>query len=111
MQVNPGELNKKIQIILRTSGGQDDDGFDTSETETVIRKCRAQVRNISGKELIAGGRELTEAKKRFLVRYTKTKITTQMIIQYAGDEYDIQYANLWQENKDYIEIWAELRTV
>lgn len=112
MQVDPGKLDKKIKIILRTSGGQDDAGFDVDEpNEVVIRECYAQVTNTSGKELIEGGRELSEAKKRFLVRYTKKKITTQMIIKYAGDEYDIQYVNRWQEHNDYIEIWAELRSV
>ena len=109
MQVDPGKLDKKIQIILRTNAGQDDAGFDTDETEVVIRNCYAQVTNTSGKELIEGGRELSETKKRFLVRYTSTKITTSMIIKYGGDEYDIQYANRYQERKDYIEIWAELR--
>lgn len=109
MYVDPGELSKKITIIQRTRAEQDADGFDTEETVTVIRECWAKVTNTSGRELVQGGRELSDAKKRFLVRDNGTAITTNMIIQYAGHEYDIQYVNSYSEDREYLEIWTEWR--
>ena len=107
MNVNPGKLDKRIKIILRTEGILDADGFDTGEVTTVIRSCWAQVSNNSGKEVLDSGRKLSEAKKRFLVRDNGTEITAKMIVQYKGHEYDIQYVNTYSDNKEYLEIWTE----
>lgn len=109
MRVNPGELDKRIRIIQRKAEGQDSAGFDVEEVETVIRECWAKVTNTSGKELMEGGKEFSEAKKRFLVRYTQVPISTDMILQYRGHEYDIQYINTYNDDKDYLEIWTEGR--
>lgn len=107
MYVDPGDLDKKILIIERIKDGQNDAGFETGVEERVVRDCWAQVTNTSGKELMQTGRKLAEAKKRFLVRYTDTEITTSMIIRYAGHEYDIQYVNTYGDSKEYLEIWTE----
>lgn len=107
MFVDPGELDKKIRIIERTEGGQNEAGFDTGPEERTVRECWAKVSSTSGTELLKSGRKLAEAKKRFLVRYTETEITAGMIVVYAGHEYNIQYANSYSDDKDYMEIWTE----
>lgn len=107
MNINPGELNKSITIVSKSSGVQNSNGFDTGESETIVRTCWAKVTNTSGKELTTAGQKLSEAKKRFLVRDNGTEITTAMVLRYAGHEYDIQYVNTYGDNKEYIEIWTE----
>ena len=107
MYVDPGNLDKQISIILRTSGGTDDFGFEVGEDTTVIRNCWAQVTNTSGKELTQAGRELSEAKRRFLVRDNGTEITSAMIVVYKGHEYNIEYVNTYGDKGEYLEIWTE----
>lgn len=64
MNINPGELNKRIQIILEKNGGCDEDGFPLNE-EKVIRSCYAKVSYTSGKEMIQAGSEFSQAKSGF----------------------------------------------
>lgn len=107
MYINPGELNKKIQIIQMKNNGFNKNGFP-QPSETVIRSCRAKVTNTSGSELLKANSEFSEAKKRFLIRYTSTEINTDMIIRYKGKDYDIKYVNTYGDGKGYIEIWTEI---
>lgn len=107
MNINPGELNKRIHIILEESNGRDEDGFPLNE-EKVIRSCYAKVSYTSGKEMIQAGSEFSQAKKRFLVRYTPKKITTAMFVRYAGKDHDIVYVNPYGDSKEYLEIYTEI---
>lgn len=84
MYVDPGELNKRIQIVQKMSGEQYDDEGLPIKREMLIRTCWAKVTNTSGKELVKAGSELSEARKRFLVRYTFTPITTAMVVRYRA---------------------------
>ena len=68
MYVNPGELDKKIQIIRKVSGGVNSNGFPLPDTEEIVRICHTKVSNTSGSEIIRANSEFSEAKKRFLVR-------------------------------------------
>ena len=110
MNVNPGELNKKITIFQEIEGAEDANGFPTKSTENVIRTPWAKVTNKSGTEKIDGGVELTDIRKRFLIRYKPNcTITEDMRIRYAGKEYDILFVNEYGDNKEYIEIWTQRR--
>ena len=108
MYVNPGELNKEIQIIRKVSGGTNSNGFPLPETEEIVRTCHAKVSNTSGSELIRANSEFSQAKKRFLVRYSEKEISTDMIIRYQGKYHDIKYINPYGDNKEYMEIWTEI---
>lgn len=108
MYVDPGDLNKRIQIIRKTKGKYDDKGH-LVQTEEIIRTCRAKVTNTSGAELIRAGEELSDAKKRFLVRSTRTEINAAMIVRYKGEDHDIIYVNTYSDNLDYTEIWTGVR--
>lgn len=107
MNINPGELNKKIQILLPKTAGQDAEGFETERDEEVIRSCYARVKNMSGNELVESGAEMSEAKRRFLVRTTEKEITADMIVRYAGKDYNIVYVNSYGD--PYTEIWTEIK--
>lgn len=108
MYVNPGELNKQIQIIQMVSAGTNSNGFPLPPTEKIIRKCWAKVSNTSGSEIIKANSEFSEAKKRFLVRYTETEINTDMVVRYNGKDHDIKYVNPYGDSKEYMEIWTDL---
>ena len=100
-------LNKRIQFLTPGSGGIDDEGFETDATETVVWECWAQVSETSGTELVKAGAEFSEQKKRFLIRYTSVPLNTDMVLRYAGEDYDIVLINTYGDNHQYTEIWAQ----
>ncbi len=108
MYVNPGDLDKQIQIIRKAEPTYDSEGKKVI-SEDIIRTCWAQVKNTSGTELVKAGTEFAEAKKRFLVRYTDTEINSAMVVRYKGLDHDILYVNPYGDNKEYLEIWANLK--
>lgn len=105
MQVNPGELNKKIKICK--IGETDSRGFG-GELE-VVKKTWAKVTRKTGKEKEAAGTEINEAVTRFLIRYTKTAIDTTMVVAYKGKEYDIEDVNDIGEQQKYLELFCKVR--
>ncbi|MDF2537413.1 MAG: putative phage head-tail adaptor family [Herbinix sp.] len=107
MNINPGELNKRIKFITTTSG-QDADGFPIAE-EITHHECWAKVTNTSGTELIKANAEFSEVKTRFLIRYTKKKIENFWTLVFIGNPYDIAYTNDYEFSHEYIEIFATLR--
>lgn len=107
MNVNPGELNKKIQIIKKVET-QNENGFPISE-DKFIRSCYAKYSNTSGTEILKAGTEFSSAKMRFLVRYSPVELDTDMFVRYAGKEYNIEYINPYGDNREYLEIWTSLK--
>lgn len=107
MYVNPGELNKRIQIIFNENTGINSNGFP-QESAKIVRECWAKVTNTSGSELVKANSEFSNAKKRFLIRYTDTEINTDMVVRYKGQDHDIKYVNPYEDNKEYLEIWTEI---
>ena len=102
MNVNPGELNKKIEIaIINTQDG----------VKTTIRNCWSAITNTSGTDIRKGNIELESARTRFLVRFTNTEITNDMVIIYKSRVYNIVYANNYSESNEYIEILGEFKGV
>ena len=108
MYVNPGELNKKIQIINMVSPGVNSNGFPLPVEEKVILACWAKVTSTSGTEIVKANSEFAQAKKRFLIRFTETEINTDMVIRYREKDYNIRYINTYGDSKEYIEIWTDL---
>lgn len=107
MKVNPGELDKKIQII-RKKESPDEDGFPVL-TDEIVRTCWARYSNTSGNEIVKAGTEFASAKTRFLVRYSPTEINEDMFVRYKGKDYNIEYINPYGDNKEYLEIWTSLK--
>ncbi len=103
MYVNPGELNKRIEITA--SSEKDSDGFRTG-APIVIKRCWAKYsRKTSEKETAGAGADpVTSTTTRFLIRYTSTSIDTTMKIRYNGRYYDIQDVNDIQDRHQFIEI-------
>lgn len=103
MYINPGELNKKIEIVevgrLGESGFRDED--------VVVRTCCAKVTNKTGKERNAVDTGVNESYTRFLIRYTKQLLTTKMKIRYRSSVYDIQDINDLNEEHRYLELYCK----
>jgi SPP1 family predicted phage head-tail adaptor len=107
MQINPGELNKKISIYSK-SNGIDSGGFPTN-TETLVLSCWAKITRTSGTEIIKANADFADVKIRFLIRYPKAAITREMIVRY-GVDYEIEYVNDYGDAHEYVEIVASRMT-
>lgn len=107
MQVNPGSLNRQIQIVAKLDGETyDREGLPVHE-ERIVRTCWARVTSVSGTELIKAGQELTDSKKRFLVRWTPTEINESHVVRYQGHDHNIIRVNTYSDDKAYTEIWTD----
>ena len=107
MQVDPGKLNRKIQIIAKLDGETyDAEGIPVQE-EVVVRECWARVTSVSGTELVKAGQELSDHRKRFLIRYTPTEINEAHLVRYQGRDLNIVRVNTYSDDKAYTEIWTD----
>lgn len=109
MYIDPGELNKRIEIIRPATGEDYDDEGHLIKDPEHIRSCWARVSSISGTELVKSGTELSDKKKRFLVRTTSILIDASMVVVYKGKSYDIEYVNTYRDDGDYTEIWVDAK--
>lgn len=108
MTVNPGELDKKIEIVRRRRT-KDADGYDT-ETRETVHGCWAKFSRKSGTELARADADFAQMDVRFLIRYTTKPLDRKMAVIYNGQCYEIQYLNDYGDRREYIEIWARLLT-
>lgn len=107
MNINPGELNKRIQIIKKEET-QNENGFPITVDKKIVRTCSAKYSNTSGTEIVKAGTEFSSVKMRFLVRYSSIQIDTDMFVRYAGKDYNIEYINPYGDGREYMEIWTSL---
>lgn len=107
---NPGRLNKKITIFKPGSTMQDEDGFEIEGQEEEILTCHAQVSDESGSKAIESGSEFSVAKRRFLIRWTKKALNTDMYVRYNGADYEIvRPPNTYGDGGQFIELWTQLK--
>lgn len=109
MVVNPGTLNKRIQIC-KIESTQNANGFPV-ESEVTVRECWAKVSTSSGTEMLNSGVDLSTTKVRFFVRYHEAlaNMETSWYVIYKGKIYDIEFINDYEEAHEYIEIWGTKR--
>lgn len=105
MNVNPGELNKKIRIVSFEKC-QDEKNQDKKK-EILVRETYAKVTRTKVSEAMKAEREINIIKCRFLVRYSPVEITRKMFVSYQGKYYQIEYANNYGDSNEYIEIMTE----
>lgn len=108
MNIDPGELKHRIQIIRRDRTA-DADGYDTI-AETVVHTCSAKLTQVSGTELVQANADFARTKVRFLIRHTAKPIDRKMLVRYAGTDYEIVYLNRYGDTREYMEIWCERLT-
>lgn len=110
MNIDAGELNKKIQIFKKTQT-LDSTGHVTATTLANVRTTWASFRRQSIKEITAANGDFEKTNVRFVVRTTPTELSRHMIILYAGDAYEIESLNDYGDRGEYTEIAAVLTTL
>jgi len=89
--INAGKYNHKIQIIKVTES-EDSAGFKTKTTSTILCPW-ASVKTTKGFTLITSGTDFEKAYTNFTIRFPHTTITRDMLVQYNGKTYTIEYLN------------------
>lgn len=113
MNVNPGALNKRIEIVLDRSSNSEEavdaEGYLILK-DTLVHTCFAQFSRTSGTEVMKNNADFTTVKCRFLIRHTKKEINRKMYVRYAGCKYPIEYVNDYGDQRKYIELWCKQST-
>ena len=103
---NAGKYNKKI-VIYRTIWVEDEDGFQHQEREIILTP-KAQVKTTRGMTIIKNNSDFEKAYTNFTIRYPRRKkITRDMMIDYRGVDYSIEYLNNVDEANIDLEIQAK----
>lgn len=89
--INAGKYNKPIKIRSVTVT-EDSAGFK-KEVPADVLSCYASVKTTRGMTLIKSGTDFEQAYTNFTIRYPHATITRDMIIEYAGKTYTIEYLN------------------
>lgn len=108
MQVDAGELNRRIEIF-RKEAKEDADGY-AAESLELVRACYAKFTRKSGSEMQRSDSDMTNIQVRFLVRWSSIPIDRKMIVRYAGTDYEIEFINDYNDAHEYQEIWCKSNT-
>lgn len=103
--LNAGKYNKLISIY-QVIDGEDDSGFK-KETKILLLKTWANVKTTKGFTLIASNSDFEKAYTNFTIRYPKTIITRDMLIEFNSKVYTIEYLNNANEENVELEIQAK----
>lgn len=104
--INAGEYNKKISIYTETKK-EDNAGFDT-KSKSIVLTAWAKVKTTRGFTLIKNNTDFEQAYTNFTIRYPKKEITRDMLIDYNGKTYTIEYLNNLDEKGVELEIQAKV---
>lgn len=89
--LNAGKYNKLISIYS-TQVVKDSQGFQSVQ-KTLVLQPYAAVKTTRGMTLIKNGTDFEKAYTNFTIRYPITEINRDMIIEFGGKEYTIEYLN------------------
>ena len=103
-QINAGKYRHKI-TIYKTIIVTDAQGFQ-SETTTVILTPHAHIKTTSGMTIFRNNSDFEKALTNFTIRWPKTEITRDMLIEFRGKTYEILYLNNVDEADVELEIQA-----
>ena len=104
--INAGNYNKKISIYSVVVS-EDDAGFKT-ETKGIVLNTYAKVKTTKGFTLIANNTDFEKAYTNFTIRFPKVEITRDMLVEYNGKTYSIEYLNNIDERNIELEIQAKV---
>lgn len=103
--INAGKYNHQITIYQETIT-KDADGFPV-KTESVVLQPFASVKTTRGFTLIQNDSSFEKAYTNFTIRFPVTQITRDMIIEFRGKRYTIEYLNNINEANVELEIQAK----
>ncbi len=104
--INAGDYNKKISIYSIVEV-EDDAGFKT-KSKSIILNTYAKVKTTKGMTLIINNTDFEKAYTNFTIRFPKVEITRDMLIEYNGKSYTIEYLNNIDEKNIELEIQAKV---
>lgn len=104
--INAGKYNKRIKIY-QTEVVEDDQGFQ-SIRKTLVLSPYAHIKTTKGFTLIKNNSDFEKALTNFTIRYPHTDINRDMLIEFRGKTYTIQYLNNIDEANIELEIQAKL---
>ena len=104
--INAGEYNKRISIV-KEEVTEDNAGF-TTKSKSVVLNTWAKVKTTKGYTLIASNTDFEKAYTNFTIRFPKTEITRDMLIEYNSKIYSIEYLNNIDEANVELEIQAKV---
>ena len=103
--INAGKYNHKIKIY-RTIWVTDSQGFQ-SEVPEIVLTPYASVKTTKGMTLIKNNSDFEKAYTNFTIRYPKTEINRDMLSDFKGKTYTIEYLNNVNEANVELEIQAK----
>ena len=95
--INAGKYNKKIKIY-QVQIVEDAAGFQT-KTKVIVLEPYANVKTTRGFTLISSGTDFEKAYTNFTIRYPNVTITRDMLIEFNGKNYTIEYLNINESNE------------
>jgi SPP1 family predicted phage head-tail adaptor len=84
----------------------DNQGFQSEQTEVVLTPY-ASIKTTKGMTLIRNDTDFEKAFTNFTIRYPKTEINRDMLIEFRGKTYSIEYLNNVDEANVELEIQAK----
>lgn len=108
MNVDPGELNRRIAVYKTVYPPKDADGYSKPDL-VLLRRCWAKVTDTSTKEQPLDNADYAVTSTRFLVR-ARPGVDRKMIVRYAGHDYEIDHVIPRGDHGEYQEIWAKRST-
>nr|DAF74446.1 MAG TPA: Putative head tail adaptor [Caudoviricetes sp.] len=104
--INAGKYKEKISVF-KEEIKEDSAGF-TTKTKSIVLNARASVKTTRGYTLIANDTDFEKAYTNFTIRFPKTVITRDMLIEYKSKIYSIEYLNNIDEADIELEIQAKV---
>ena len=104
--INAGKYNKKISIF-KEEAKEDNAGFIT-KTKSIVLNAWASVKTTKGYTLIANNTYFEKAYTNFTIRFPKTQISRDMLIEYNSKIYSIEYINNVDEEGVELELQAKV---
>lgn len=103
--INAGKYNKKISIYS-VQIVKDSAGFQSKQKALVLQPY-ASVKTTRGMTIIRNNSDFEKALTNFTIRYPVTEINRDMLIEFNGKTYTIEYLNNVDEANVELEIQAK----
>ena len=102
--INAGDYKHRISIYQEVET-EDDAGFKV-KSKSIILSARAKVKTTKGFTLLKNNTDFEQAHTNFTIRFPKKEITRDMLLEYKGKTYTIEYLNNVDELNIELEIQA-----
>ena len=99
--MNPGKLDKKIDIMKNTQVSDGGGGYEDALVS--IKKVWANIKPVSGREYFQSQQAQAQISHKVTIRYTDS-VNRSHILQYQGRNFDIQYIVNVDEQNRFLEI-------